>query len=243
MNDNKKWLFSRPIAHRGLHDQEAPENTLAAFEKAKTANYPIELDIREIDDGTIIVFHDEKLCRLTGQDGYVGNLVQENLKKYHIQNTEQTIPTFEEVLELVNGQVPLLIEIKNNNKVGKFEQKVIDMLKTYDGEYAVQSFNPYCLEYFKRKAPHIQRGQLSSFFVGEKSISFFKKYVLKRMLLNRITKPDFISYDHNYLPNIYVSKTKLPVLTWTVRSQKEYEGIKPYCDNIIFENFIPEINN
>ena len=242
MDNNKKWLFLTPIAHRGLHDLQAPENTLAAFEKAKTANYPIELDVRGIDDETVIVFHDDKLCRLTGKDGYVGNLVKEQLKNHNILKTEQTIPTFEEVLELVNGQVPLLIEIKNTNKVGKFEKKIIEMLKNYEGDYAVQSFNPYSVEFFRRNAPHIQRGQLSSFFVGEKSLSFIKKYILKRMLFNRMAKPDFISYDHSYLPNIYVSKTKLPVLTWTVRSQKEYEEVKPYCDNIIFENFIPEIN-
>ncbi|HEY8443475.1 MAG TPA: glycerophosphodiester phosphodiesterase [Clostridia bacterium] len=243
MKISNSWLFSKPIAHRGLHNAEAPENTLAAFKRAKDAGYPIELDLRIIDDGTIVVFHDEKLSRLTGSDGYVTNLVKEKLKDYKILKTEEHIPTFEEALELVNGQVPLLIEIKNEHKVGALEKRVFEILKSYEGEYAVQSFNPYSIEFFKMHAPHIMRGQLSSFFVGDKSISAFKKFVLKRMLLNRISKPDFIAYDKEYLPNIYVTKTKLPVLAWTVRSQQEYEDVKMYCDNIIFENFIPEIEN
>lgn len=242
MKITNTWLFTKPIAHRGLHDAESPENTLSAFKKAKDAGYPIELDVRIIDDGTLVVFHDEKLSRLTNSDGYVTNLVKEKLKDYKILKSEEHIPTFEEALELINGQVPVLIEIKNEHKVGALEKKVLEMLKGYDGEYAVQSFNPYTVEYFKIHAPHIMRGQLSSFFTDEKSLSFFKKFVLKRMLLNRISKPDFLAYDQRFLPNIYVTKTKLPVLAWTVRSQQEYEDVKLYCDNIVFENFIPQID-
>ncbi|HEY8423914.1 MAG TPA: glycerophosphodiester phosphodiesterase family protein [Clostridia bacterium] len=243
MKITNTWLFLKPIAHRGLHDAQAPENSLAAFKKAKDAGYPIELDVRIIDDGTVIVFHDEKLCRLTGSDGYVTNLVKEKLKDYKILKTDEKIPTFEEALETINGQVPILIEIKNNHKVGMLERKVLEILKGYDGEYAVQSFNPYTIEYFKNCAPHIMRGQLSSFFIEEKSLGALKKFVLKRMLLNRISRPDFISYEHKYLPNIYVTRTKLPVLAWTVRSQQEYEDVKMYCNNIIFENFIPVVEN
>jgi glycerophosphoryl diester phosphodiesterase len=240
MKITSSWLFSKPIAHRGLHDAESPENTLSAFKKAKDACYPIELDVRMIDDGTVIIFHDEKLSRLTNSDGYATNLVKEKLKDYKILKTDEHIPTLEETLELINGQVPLLIEIKNNHKVGTLEKKVLEILKDYEGDYAVQSFNPYTIEYFKIHAPHITRGQLSSFFTDEKSLNFFKKFVLKRMLLNRISKPDFISYDQRFLPNIYVTKTKLPVLAWTVRSQQEYEDVKMYCNNIVFENFIPQ---
>lgn len=241
MKTTNSWLFSKPIAHRGLHDAENPENTLAAFKKAKDAGFPIELDLRIIDDGTVIVFHDEKLSRLTGSDGYVTNLVKEKLKDYKVLKTDEYIPTFEEVLELINGQVPLLIEIKNSHKIGTLERKTLEILKGYDGDYAVQSFNPYTVEYFKNCAPHIPRGQLSSFFAEEKSLGILKKFILKRMLLNKISRPDFISYDYRYLPNIYVTKTKLPTLAWTVRSQQEYEAVKMYCNNIIFENFIPQI--
>lgn len=240
MDIHKSWLVTQMIAHRGLHNTQAPENTLAAFERAVQAGYPIELDVREIDDGTVVVIHDLKLSRLTGSDGYVTNLTRDNLKKYKIMKTEQTIPLFSEVLELVNGQVPILIEIKNVNKVGKLEKSIYEMLKAYEGEYAVQSFNPYSIEYFKHFAPSITRGQLSSFFINENSVSPIKKYVLKRMLFNHISRPDFISYDQTNLPNRYVSKySHLPVLAWTIRSQAEYERVLPYCNNIIFENFIP----
>ena len=240
MKITESWLFSKPIAHRGLHDKNAPENTLAAFSKAIEAGYPIELDLRIIDDGTVVVFHVEKLSRLTGSDGYITNLVKQKLKDYKILKSDQHIPTFEQTLELINGQVPLLIEIKNSNKVGILERKVLEILKGYDGEYAVHSFNPYTVEYFKKYAPQIPRGQLSSFFTDDKTLNFFKKFVLKRMLLNHVSKPDFISYESKYLPNVFVTKTKLPVLAWTVRSQQEYEDVKLYCDNIIFENFIPQ---
>lgn len=157
-----------------MHDKNAPENTLAAFSKAIEAGYPIELDLRIIDDGTVVVFHDEKLSRLTGSDGYITNLVKQKLKDYKILKSDQHIPTFEQTLELINGQVPLLIEIKNSNKVGILERKVLEILKGYDGEYAVHSFNPYTVEYFKKYAPQIPRGQLSSFFTDDKTLNFFK---------------------------------------------------------------------
>ena len=142
------WLVEQPIAHRGLHDKDTPENSLAAFSKAIEAGYPIELDVRLIADGTVVVFHDNSLSRLTENDGYIKFLNKEDLKYLTLKDSEEKIPTFEEVLNLVNGQVPLLIEVKNESKVGQLESKVIELLKDYKGEYAVQSFNPYVLEYF-----------------------------------------------------------------------------------------------
>lgn len=238
----KTWLVERYIAHRGFHDENSPENTLSAFKNAIKFAYPIELDVQQISDGTIIVFHDVSLQRLTGKDGYIKNLVKEDLKDYKINNTENYIPTFEEVLDLVDGQVPILIEIKNTNKVGDFEKTLWEILKEYKGEYAVQSFNPFSLEWFKLNAPKVLRGQLSSFFKGE-NLSFIKKYFLKRMYFNKkVSQPHFIGYDAKDLPNRYVNKFKeLPLLAWTIRSQEEYMRILPYCDNIIFENFEPKL--
>lgn len=236
------WLVQQPIAHRGLHDKVSPENSLSAFQKAIDAGYPIELDVQLIADGTVVVFHDSSLSRLTDNDGYLKFLNKADLDLLTLKDSKEKIPTFQEVLELVNGQVPLLIEIKSEGKVGELEKKVIEMLKAYNGEYAICSFNPYVLEYFYKHAPDIPRGQLAGFLKGEK-LSFFKKYALKRMLLNKkISHPNFISYEAKRLPNRFVKRYKsLPLLAWTIRSESEYLKVVKYCDNVIFEGFEPTI--
>ncbi len=238
----KTWLVEYPIAHRGLHTDEMPENSLGAFQNAIDNGYPIELDVHLTCDGTVVVFHDDSLARVTNKDGYVKNLTKDTLKDYSLFGTKYTIPTFKEVLDLVAGQVPILIEVKNTGKVGELESALLKILKDYTGEYAIQSFNPYVLEWFKKNAPQIARGQLAGYFKGEK-LSFIKKFALKRMLLNKkISCPDFISYDARNVPNRFVKKyKKLPLLVWCVRSQDEYLKKVKYCDNIIFENFEPKI--
>ena len=237
----KSWIVERCIAHRGLHNDVFPENSLGAFQNAIDSGYPVELDVHIISDGTLVVFHDDSLSRMTGKDGYLKNLTKDELVNYHLQNSKYTIPTFEEVLKLINGQVPILIEVKNTNKVGLLEQKLYEMLSAYNGEYAIESFNPYVLEWFKKNAPNVLRGQLAGFFKGEK-LSFIKKFALKRMVLNKMAKPDFIAYEASHLPNRFVRKYKtLPLLAWTVRSQKEYLKVVQHCDNVIFENFEPKI--
>ncbi len=237
----KTWLVERCIAHRGLHNNTYPENSLGAFENAINNGYPIELDVHLTCDGTIVVFHDDTLSRMTQKDGYVKNLTKDILSNYRLANTDYTIPTIEEVLNLVKGQVPILIEIKNTSKVGELENKLLKILNEYKGDFAVQSFNPFVVEWFKNNAPNILRGQLAGFFKGEK-MSFVRKFALKRMLLNKKAKPDFISYDARNIPNRFVRKyNRLPLLVWCVRSQEEYMKVVKYCDNIIFENFEPKI--
>ena len=236
------WLVETPIAHRGLHDKTAPENSLAAFSKAIENGYPIELDVQMLSDGTPVVFHDESLARLTGNDGYLRFLNKSDLDCLTLAGTKEKIPTLEQVLHLVNGSTPLLIEIKNTSKVGTLEKNVIDLLKNYTGEVAIQSFNPFVLAYFHKHAPSIPRGQLSGSFKGEK-LGFLKRFVLKHMMLNKKTsKPDFISYEARALPNNTVRKyKKLPLLAWCVRNQAEYLRVVKYCDNVIFESFEPKI--
>lgn len=238
----RTWLVETPIAHRGLHNKDIPENSLAAFSNAINNGYAIELDVQMLSDGTVVVFHDESLSRLTGNDGYIKFLNKSDLEILSLNGTKEKIPTFEDALNLISGRVPILIEIKNNGKVGELEGKVIEMLKNYKGQYAIQSFNPFVLQYFRHHAPEIIRGQLASYFKNKK-MPFFQKFALKRMMLNKkISKPDFISYDARNLPNRFVSKyKKLPLLAWTVKSQTEYMNVVKYCDNVIFENFEPKI--
>lgn len=238
----KTWLVETPIAHRGLHDKNTPENSLSAFAKAVEKGYAIELDVQLLADGTVVVFHDDSLARMTGNDGYIKYLNKDDLKALKLKGSKETIPTFEEALKVIDGRVPVLIEIKNQYKVGKLEQEVIDILKNYQGEYAVQSFNPFSLGYLKEHAPNILRGQLSGTFKHSK-LAWIKKFLLKRMRFNKkVSEPHFISYEASALPNRFVRKyKKLPLLAWTVRSKEEYLKVVKYCDNIIFEKFDPEI--
>ena len=237
----KTWLVETPIAHRGYHSKGVPENSLSAFTKAIEKGFAISFDVHVLADGTPVVFNDNKLARMTGNDGYIKYLNKEDLKSLTLKNSKERIPTLEEALKLVAGRVPLLIEIKNMHKVGKVEQAILDVLKNYNGEYAIQSFNPYSLEYFKIHAPNIIRGQLSGSFNGEK-INLFKKLALKKLKLNKISEPHFINYEASALPNKYVKKYKdLPLLAWVVKSKNDYLRVIKHCDNIIFEDFEPEI--
>lgn len=239
METKTSWLLATPIAHRGLHNFEFPENSLPAFANAVEHGFAIELDVRIIDDQTVIVFHDDKLSRMTNRDGYVANLKSSDLDDIKLLKSEYGIPTFEKVLETVNGKVPLLIEIKKAEQSFAIEDKVIDMLKTYNGDYAVQSFDPLSMEYFYKNAPHIMRGQLSSFYKDCNDIPRRERSRLKKLKYNKISHPDFISYMLGDLPNKYVKATGLPVLAWTVRSELEATKAQNLCDNIIFEGFIP----
>lgn len=238
------WLINKPIAHRGLHNEDFPENSLPAFENAVKHNLPVELDVRLTDDQSIIVFHDEKLSRITNSDGYVSNIKSSDLENIKLQKTDYCIPTFERVLETINERVPILIEIKKSETSFALEEKLIEMLKSYNGEYAVQSFDPYALEFCYKNAPRIMRGQLSSYFHhADIEASHRDKVRLKKLKYNDISHPDFISYKITNLPNKYVKNTGLPVLGWTVKSALQAQKAAALCDNIIFEGFIPQILN
>ncbi len=242
------WIVNQFIAHRGFYNDEAPENTLGAFKRAIEHNYAIECDIRQLADGTLVIFHDETLSRVCGVDGYIEKFTLEEISKFRIKNTNYKIPTLKEMLELVNGQVPILFEIKNFNrkKVGEIESKLCEELLNYKGKYAVESFNPFVIEWFKKNHPEIVRGILSSSFKGDENntfkTSFIVRYVLSHLKLNKKIEPDFIAYRWNNLPNRFVKKNKnIPVIAWTIRSQEEYLKIVKYADNIIFEGFEPQI--
>ncbi len=238
----KTWLVETPIAHRGFHNSIFPENSLGAFKNAINHGYAIELDVQMLSDETVVVFHDESLSRMTGNDGYLKFLTKEDLPMLKLKNSKENIPTLNEVLKTINGKTPIIIEIKNNSKVGKLEQKVIDELSNYNGEIAVASFNPTSLAYFKQHAPHILRGQLAGYLKNLR-LKFFTRWGMKRMVLaKKVAGADFIMYEAKTLPNRFVRKfKKLPLLAWTVKSQEEYLRVVKYCDNVIFEGFEPKI--
>ena len=227
----------RIIAHRGIYDNiKIYENTKEAIKKAIEKKYIIEIDIHKTVDNKIIVFHDYNTKRLFNVNLNIEKSTYDklnNLKKFHI-------PTLEEILKLVDGKVPILIELKQPDKIGALENQTMNILKKYKGQYAIQSFNPQTIYWFKKYYPNVLRGQLSSKFKNKK-MPKIKKIILSKMLLNIITKPNFISYKYDDLSINSIKKyqTKgLKVLGWTIRTKEEYDKYKKYYDNLICENFI-----
>lgn len=235
------WLLETPIAHRGLHSSGIAENSLSAFSNAIKKNYAIELDVRFTSDKQIIVFHDNTLARMTGADGYVENCTFPQIEHLSLKGTVDKIPLLTTALKLINGQVPVLIEIKNEQKIGEFEKALLKILSAYSGEFAIQSFNAHSLEWFKKNAPDIVRGQLCSFDYAREQ-GFLKHREYKTLKILKISEPQFLNYNFKNLPNRFVKKHKdLPLIAYTLTNQKDYIKSLKLCDNVVFENFIPTI--
>ena len=139
------WVTTKLIAHRGFHDNNsnAPENSLAAFKLAIENGYAMEMDVQMSSDGVLVVFHDDTLTRVCGVEGKIAQTPIEELKKLHLYNSNEQIPTMEEFLNLVDGREPILIEVKDHANIGELEQKLTDMLHNYKGEFIIESFNPF----------------------------------------------------------------------------------------------------
>ncbi len=231
------WLLTKPIAHRGLWGGDIKENSISAYKLASEKGYPIEIDLYLTTDGHLVSFHDDTLDRMTGESGFIYEKTLSELKELRLKGSDEPIPTFDEVLEIANGKSPLLIEIKNQpNK--DIVKKVVERLKSYSGEFAIQSFNPMYIKQVKKLAPEFIRGILGTHDATRES--FFTRKVLKNLSLNFTIKPDFISYNFNGLP-LKKSKTKgKVVLAWTITSSEDELKVKDFCDNIIYEKFIPK---
>lgn len=235
------WLRKRPIAHRGLHNiaNGIPENSLAAFEEACSHNFPLELDVRVTKDDKAIVFHDSNLLRLTGKNERVSNLTSDELTQLKLSKTEEHIPLLTDVLKLVNGRVPILIEIKRHFLPGKLEDAVIDALKDYKGEFAILSFNPFAIHQINHKAPEFIVG----INIGRIEKPFFRTVMFNKFI-NSYSLPQFVSYSMNgSIPEYsseYYKKIHLPILAWTVTSKNAELKARRFADNIIFERYIPE---
>lgn len=213
---------------------------MVAFAAAIDQNTPIELDIQRLADDTLVVFHDNDLERLAGEPGKIGDQTAETVKRFQLFGTNERIPLLTEVLSFVNGHVPLLIEIKNEGTVGLLESALLEIVSQYSGEFAIQAFNPFSLEFFKQNAPQILRGQLSGNFKGE-DLAWHKKVLLSNLLLTRKSQPHFIAYDLKALPSLPTTLArrmfKTPVIAWTVRSEGDRTRALTHADNIIFDAY------
>lgn len=239
-----EWLKEEPIAHRGLFDKENPENSLKAFKKAIDNNYAIELDIQFTKDKQIVVFHDETLERMTKNLSYVSDMTYKQLSKLKLLNTDEKIPLLEDVLKVVDGKVPIIIEIKDSKDIIDLGKEAYEILKRYNGKYTIQSFNPIVLQWYSNNAKEVVRGQLSGKYNDSNSkINFLEKFLLKNLLLDFKSKPHYICYELQGLPNLRVSQIRKKgtmVISWTIRNKKDMEKAYKYSDNIIFDSFIPK---
>ena len=226
-------------AHRGLHGNGVPENSLEAFELACRAGHGIELDVQLSRDGEIMVFHDYTLIRMTGVDKKLCELDARELCSLSLAHTDQKIPTFREVLELVDGRVPLLIELKGENFDVSLCSKVVEILNDYKGKYCIESFNPLLVREMRRLLPTAFCGLLYTNAVKEKKKASVINVVVTLMALNFLCRPRFIAYDEKFRNSFFVKLTtkvyKTPKFVWTVRSREALELAHSLGECPIFE--------
>ena len=234
----KEWIINKPIAHRGLHNKNIPENSLAAFENASKSGYAIELDVQLSADGIPMVFHDDNTLRLCGINKSFSRQTANELKGLKLLNTNQHIPGLSEVLSIIDGKTPILIELKNRENNPELAIATAGLIADYKGELAIMSFNPYTVGWFAKNMPNIPRGQLSTDFKDE-NLSVYKKFLLKHLLMNYISRPDFVAFDIDVLPTVATTLLKkwgMPILSWTINNRHKVQKARKYAGNIIFEN-------
>ena len=240
--DRISLFCGKMFAHRGYHCKEKgiPENSMRAFRAAIDKNYGIELDVHLTADLKTVVFHDDTLNRMCNRPGIPEHLTAKELSACRLLDTDEHIPSLKEVLTLVNGRVPLLIELKIPGRSTVICEKVYEQLKDYDGPVLIQSFNTAGLYWFRRHAPFILRGQLASNFIKSPTKEHFLfRFMVTHLLINFIGKPDFISYNLSDLPVISSRIIRFlwntPFAVWTLRTREALkEGISHY-DMSIFE--------
>ena len=231
-------------AHRGLHKEGVPENSMAAFRAALEKGYGIELDIHLLKDGNLAVIHDHPLIRTTGAEGVVEDLTTQQLEDYKLEGTEETIPTFRQVLDLFDGKAPMIVELKANGNHAKLVDTAVEMLSDYKGAYCIESFDPRCIHYLKKHYPHIVRGQLTENFLKSKGkLPWYLKLMLTLQLENFLIRPDFVAYkfaDRKNLGNFLAHKLwGVQGVTWTVKSLQDHKIAQAEGWIPIFEDYEP----
>ena len=227
------WSKERPVAHRGLFDNLSgvPENSLKAFDMAADAGYPIETDVRILSCGTLILFHDETFDRMIGSAGSIHDVEYKDISGLKLLGTEEGIPTFAEMLSVVDGRVPIMIEIKNEKKVSGLGEALVKILKGYAGKYSVHSFDAKDVEWFSENAPTVTRGMVFEYFTEEEYVH-----------AERAARPGFMVFYAGNLPAEKVESCRvsdMPVLVYTSTSAKEHEEMLKLCDNVVFEGYRP----
>ena len=237
-----RWSY----AHRGLHSEGVPENSMAAFEAAKKGGYGVELDVHLLSDGNLAVIHDSALERVTGFPGKIEELTTPQLQDYHLCGTAETIPEFRQVLELFRGEAPLIVELKTSgSNHGALTKAVCQMLDGYNGPYCLESFDPRCILWLKRNRPDLIRGQLTEnyFAKGRPKIPVVLKWIMTQNLANWVTRPDFIAYrfaDRRCTLSNSLCLRRMIGVSWTITNEEDYKQAVAEGWIPIFEGFLPD---
>ena len=243
-----KWqhLTGWDYAHRGLYDNEhgIPENSMAAFRRAVDKGYGIELDVHLTADNQLVVFHDDTLTRMCGMNKKISSFLYSDLMQLRLLGTEEGIPLFKDVLELIDGKVPLIIELKvDGSNQNLLCPLVWQLLSRYKGDYCIESFHPFVLQWFKRHEPQVVRGQLSCNFFKENPHCDIVLFLMSNLMTNFFTHPDCIAYKYLDLDNpavIYNRKLfHIMTVVWTIPGKPTYDRFKNKVDVMIFEGFEP----
>jgi len=228
---NLEAFNGKVYAHRGMFGGKEMENSVEAFAKAVDNGYGIELDVQLSADGQAVVFHDANLLRLFGENVAVSSLTAEELSEYGI-------PTLAQALAVIDGKVPLIVELKGETNDISVAPIAAEILDEYVGDYCVESFNPFILKWFKNCRPDIVRGQLSCAFSkdGKKGPKYF---LLEHLMLNFVSRPDFIAYSHKDTPKVSLTLCRklfnVPIVAWTVKTADEWSKCADKFDAYICE--------
>ena len=215
------------IAHRGIHNEAIPENSMKAFSLALKKNIPIEFDVHILKDKNIVVFHDDNLKRMTNKDKFIKECTYEEIKDLKLKNTDEKIPLLKDVLKLVDGKVLLDIELKMDVTDHSLEDGLIEILKDYNGEVILKSFDYIKVKYLK-KHTNYKIGLLI------KRMSGFKDFIIRNINFNILIKPDFLACNKNMLDCKSVKTFKKDIYIWTIKNKDELKIYK--SDYYISEN-------
>lgn len=238
----KGWGY----AHRGLHGNGIPENSMAAFRAALDGGYGIELDIHLMRDGNLAVIHDASLLRTAGADVRIEDLTAEDLENYRLEGTDEKIPLFRDVMALYEGKAPMIVELKPvGGNHAALAEAACELMKDYKGVYCMESFDPRCVAWLRKNRPEVIRGQLTENFVAHDSkLHPAIRFLLTHNLLNFSTVPDFVAYKFDHRHDSFTTALCRNVwdvqgVSWTIRCQEDYDTAVQEGWLPIFEGFTP----
>ena len=232
-------------AHRGFHDKpQLPENSLPAFRRAVEHGFGAELDIHLTKDGKLVVFHDSDLMRCTGTEGILESKTLAELRQLRLEGTDERIPLFDEVLDIFENATPLIIELKsyggNHEALAKAAVKRLDR---YKGDYCIESFDPRAIADIRKLRPGIVRGQLATNFRADPgSAPKGTAGLLTDLVLNTLSRPDFVAYDFKYRNQpafIKAVRSGIQGVAWTITTPKDLKAAEALHYIPIFERFDP----
>lgn len=237
--EKETFLKDYIFYHRGYHNKKIPENSILAFKKSIDYQMGIELDIHLTNDNQIVVFHDDNLKRMTGVFKHITELTEEEREKIFLLNSKEHIPLLSDVLNIVHGQVPILIEVKSDFNLKQLLERLVNILDSYNGLFVIITFNPYILWWFNKHRKNYLTGEL--FFPEiEQSKTYLK--IKNKLIRKRITKPDFL-LPHITNINLKNYHKKYKLIGWTIKSYVHYYQNKEKYDSFICDNIIKHRKN